>query len=113
MMAEEKDKRDLVPVDDGKRRNFTEELEVTGNQLVERIKELIQEGNIRRLILRDQEGRTLLEVPLTIGAVAGGALLVFYPLLAGLAAIGALLTKVRIEIVREVSGGDDDSKPSA
>lgn len=101
-MSEEKNK--IMPVDEEKRKTFNEELEVAGNQLVERIRELIGEGNIRRLIIRDQEGRTLLEIPLTIGAVAGGALLIFYPLLAGLAAIGGLLAKVRIEIVREIEG---------
>jgi hypothetical protein len=83
------------------RRTFSEELEVAGNQLVERVRELIEEGNVRRLIIRNQDGRTLLEIPLTFGVVAGGALLVFYPLLAGLAAIGGLVTRLRIEVVRE------------
>jgi hypothetical protein len=86
------------------RRTFSEELEVAGNQLVERVRELIEEGNVRRLIIRNQDGRTLLEIPLTFGVVAGGALLVFYPLLAGLAAIGGLVTRLRIEVVREEPG---------
>ncbi|MBL8132725.1 MAG: DUF4342 domain-containing protein [Anaerolineae bacterium] len=90
------------------KKTFSEELEVTGNQLVERIKELIEQGNVRRLIIRDQEGRTLLEIPLTIGAVAGGALLFFYPLLAGLAVVGGLLAKLRVEIVREVDEDGDN-----
>lgn len=83
------------------RRTFSEELEVAGNQLVERVRELIADGNVRRLIIRNPEGRTLIEIPLTIGVVAGGALLVFYPVLAGLAAIGGLVARVRIEVVRE------------
>jgi hypothetical protein len=83
------------------RRAFSEELEVAGNQLVERVRELLEEGNVRRLIIRNPEGRTLIEIPLTIGVVAGGALLVFYPVLAGLAAIGGLVARVRIEVVRE------------
>lgn len=83
------------------KRTFSEELEVAGNQLVERVRELIEEGNVRRLIIRNPEGRTLIEIPLTIGVVAGGALLVFYPVLAGLAAIGGLVARVRIEVVRE------------
>jgi hypothetical protein len=86
---------------DPKNRTFSEELEVAGNQLVERVRELLEEGNVRRLILRNQDGRTLIEIPLTIGVVAGGALLVFYPVLAGLAAIGGLVARVRIEVVRE------------
>lgn len=105
-MSEEKNK--IMPVENDNKKTFNEELEVAGNQLVERIKELIEEGNVRRLIIRDQEGRTLLEIPLTIGAVAGGALLVFYPLLAGLAVLGGLLAKVRVEIVREIDGDGGD-----
>ncbi len=83
------------------KKTFNEELEVAGSQLVERVKELIEEGNVRRLIIRNPEGRTLIEIPLTFGAVAGGALLVFYPVLAGLAAIGGLLARIKIEIVRQ------------
>ena len=98
------------PQDDDKR-TMSEELEVTGNQLVERVKELIEEGNVRRLIIRNPEGKTLIEIPLTIGAVAGGALVVFYPVLAGLAVIGGLLARIKIEIVREISDGDMIEKP--
>ncbi len=89
------------PENNNQGRTFNEELEVAGNQLVERVKELIEEGNVRRLIIRNSDGKTLLEIPLTIGAVAGGALLVFYPVLAGLAAIGGLIARVKIEIVRQ------------
>ncbi|NJO84241.1 MAG: DUF4342 domain-containing protein [Blastochloris sp.] len=83
------------------RRAFSEELEVAGSQLVERVRELIEQGNVRRLIIRDQSNRTLLEIPLTVGVVATGALAIFYPLLAGLAAIGGLVARVKIEIVRD------------
>jgi hypothetical protein len=86
---------------DGQKHTFNEELEVAGSQLVERVRELIEEGNVRRLIIRNPEGKTLIEIPLTIGAVAGGALLMFWPVLAGLAAIGGLLARIKIEIVRE------------
>ncbi|MDZ4771330.1 MAG: DUF4342 domain-containing protein [Chloroflexota bacterium] len=108
-MAEEKSKNEIVSVEVEvpKNRTLNEELEITGNQLVERVKALIQEGSVRRVIIRDAEGRTLLEVPLTIGAVAGGAMLVFLPLWAGLAAIGALLVKARIEIVREITDDEE------
>lgn len=85
---------------------ITEKVEVAGNQLVERVKELIEQGNVRRIIIRNQEGRILMEIPLTLGAVAGSVLLVLQPLLVGLAAIGALLARVSIEIVREQGGGD-------
>lgn len=87
---------------DGDKRTFNEELEVAGSQLVERVRELIEEGNVRRLIIRNQDGRTMLEIPLTIGAVAGGAILMaFGPVLAAVAVIGALVARLKIEIVRE------------
>lgn len=89
-------------------RRITEEIEVTGSQLVDRVKEVMQEGNARRLILRNEEGRTLFEVPLTAGAFVGGALLWFNPLLAGIAAIGGMLLKVRIEIERDVVDSAED-----
>ena len=83
-------------------RTFNEELEIAGSQLVERVKELIEEGNVRRLIIRNPEGRTLLEIPLTFGVVGGGAILIFMgPVIAALAVIGALVARLKIEIVRE------------
>ncbi|MCC6802133.1 MAG: DUF4342 domain-containing protein [Anaerolineae bacterium] len=100
---------------DGQQRTFNEELEVAGSQLVERVKELIEEGNIRRLIIRNPDGRTLLEIPLTFGAVAGGALVIFFgPVLAALAVIGALVARIKIEIVRdEVDAIEQDVKNAA
>ena len=82
-------------------RNLNEQFEVAGNQLVDRVKSLIDEGNVRRLIIRNQDGRTLLEIPLTAGVAVGGAVLWLNPVLAGLGAIAALLARVTIEIVRE------------
>lgn len=83
-------------------RNFSEELEVAGSQLVDRVKELIEEGNVRRLIIRNPEGRTLVEIPLTVGAGVGAALLLWLgPVIASVAVIGALIARVKIEVVRE------------
>lgn len=82
-------------------RHINEQLEVAGNQVVDRVRQLIEEGNVRRLILRNPEGRVLLEIPLTAGVAVGGAVFWLNPLLAGLGAIAALLARVSIEIVRE------------
>lgn len=82
-------------------RTFTEELEVAGNQLVQRVQELVAEGNVRRLVIRGTDDKTLLEIPLTFGAVAGGALVFAAPWLAALGAFAALVARVKIEIVRE------------
>lgn len=66
----------------------TEEFHVNGDELIAKIKELVHEGNVRRISIRNEEGRTLVDIPLTVGVV--GAILV--PQLAALGAIAALLT---------------------
>ena len=72
-----------------------EELQVMGEQLLARVKELIHEGNVRRIIIK-QEGHTIVEFPLTVGVV--GAVLA--PALAAIGAIGALIAQCSIEVVR-------------
>lgn len=79
---------------------FSEEIEMRGGELVDRVKELIEEGNVRRLIIRNAQGEELLVVPLTASVVAGGALMVFAPHLAAIGALAAFLTKVKLEVVR-------------
>ena len=76
-----------------------EEFKVSGEALVDKIKELTHEGNIRRIIIKDKSDRTLIDIPLTFGVI--GAL--FAPQLAAIGAIAALVTKATIvvEIVEE------------
>ena len=78
-------------------KTFTEEIQTTGAELVAKVKELVHEGNVRRITVKNEEGRTLVEIPLTLGVV--GALLV--PTLAALGAIAALVTNCTI-IVEKV-----------
>ena len=79
---------------------WTEEIEITGSQLVDRVKELIDEGNVRRLIVRTSDDETLLEIPLTAGVAVGSVVTIFTPVLAALGALAALLTNVKLQIVR-------------
>ncbi len=78
----------------GEEKTYTEEFQVSGEELLAKIKELVHEGNIRRVMIRNQDGRTLIDIPLTFGVV--GALLA--PQLAALGAIAALLTKGTIVV---------------
>ena len=55
------------------KRTFEEEIKVTGQQLVETVKKLVREGNVRHLMIKNEEGKTLLEIPVTVAAV--GAIL--------------------------------------
>ena len=75
----------------------TEKYTINGAQLVEKVKQLIREGNIRRVRLL-HEGRTVLEIPLTIGAPAAALTIMMAPVLAALGAFAALVTECTIEV---------------
>jgi len=72
----------------------TSEFRVRGDNLVARVKEILHEGNVRRIIIKNDEDRTLLEIPLTIGVV--GAVLA--PVWAALGALAALAADLRIVV---------------
>ena len=72
----------------------TEEFHVNGEQLLAKIKELIHEGNIRRIIIKNKDGKPIMEIPLTIGVV--GAVLA--PTLAAVGAIAALVSEATVVV---------------
>ncbi len=76
-----------------------EKFTVSGSQLVDKVKQLIHEGNIRRVRVL-HEGRTVLEIPLTIGAPAAAIGIMAAPVLAALGAFAALVTECTIEVER-------------
>ncbi len=73
-----------------------ERYRVAGEKLLTKVKELIQEGNVRRIIIKNEENRTLIEIPLTLGVV-GAAL---FPVWAAVGAMAALVTNCSIEVER-------------
>jgi hypothetical protein len=75
----------------------TEEFEINGDKLVAKVKELIAAGNVRRITIKNEEGKSLLEIPLNVGVVAA----VIAPVLAALGAVAALVTKCVIAVERE------------
>ncbi|RJR12489.1 DUF4342 domain-containing protein [Candidatus Parcubacteria bacterium] len=75
----------------------TEEFKVSGDRLVEKIKNLIKEGNIRKITIKDKNGKDLIMFPLTIGVV--GAVLA--PILAAIGALAALVGECTISVERE------------
>lgn len=89
------------------KQTWSEELEVASKDIVSRVKELIEQGNVRRLIIRKKDGETLMEIPLTASVIAGSALLVFAPMFAALGALAAFVAEIKIEVVREVEPGGD------
>jgi len=75
----------------------SERFTVAGSQVVEKVKQLIREGNVRRVRL-SHEGKTIIEIPLTVGAPVVAAGILVAPLLAALGAFAALVTECTIEV---------------
>ena len=76
----------------------TEEFHVSGEELISKIKSLLHEGNIRRVIIKDKDGKVLIEFPLTFGVVG----VVLAPTLAAVGAIAALVTEATVVVEKEV-----------
>jgi len=78
-----------------------EEYRVDGDELLRKVKDLVHEGNVRRIIIKNEEGRKIIEIPLTIGVV--GAVLL--PVWVAIGAVAAVVTDCTIEVER-VDAGD-------
>jgi hypothetical protein len=74
-----------------------EEHKVSGDKVISKIRELIHQGNVRRIIIKNDDGRSLIEVPLTVGVVGA----VVAPVWAAIGAVAALVTNCSIEVERE------------
>ena len=74
----------------------TENYTVSGDELVDRIKALIREGNVTRVVVKSEEGKTLLDIPVTAGAVGT----ILFPWMAALGVVAALVTRCRITVER-------------
>ena len=87
--------------------NTREEHRVPGDKVIGKIKELIHQGNVRRIIIKNEEGRSLIEVPLSVGVV--GAVLA--PMWAAIGAVAALVASCSIEVERGPdSDGDEEAE---
>ena len=80
-----------------KNNNKTETFRVSGEKLVEKVKELVKEGNVRRVIIKDKNDKELFQFPLTFGVI-GAAIA---PVLAAVGAIAALISECSITVERE------------
>jgi hypothetical protein len=87
--------------------DFVEEVQVLGRDLVDKVRGLIHEGNVRRVIIKDEQGHTFVEIPVTIAAVGAIAA----PVLAAVGAISALVAKFTIVVERsEPKSTDSEAK---
>lgn len=89
--------------DDFKRgwKTFTEEIEVSGQQLLGEINRLIAEGNVHKLNVKTGDGEVFLSIPLTAGVVGGGLVVLSAPWLAMIAGVAGLVTKIKLEVIRK------------
>ena len=76
--------------------NFKEEFKVKSEEVIGKVKELMHEGNVRKLIIKDEEGKVYLEIPVTLGLI--GAILA--PTLAAVGALAAMVANLKIEVIR-------------
>lgn len=83
-----------MPQENDPQKTRTEEFKLDGGMVLDKIKELIRQGNIRRITLKNEEGKTLIEIPLTVGVV-GVALL---PVLAAVGALAAVATRMTVVV---------------
>jgi Domain of unknown function (DUF4342) len=99
--AEEQVKIDVVPAEAEARTEekvSVEEFAISGNELVAKVKELVHEGNIRRIIIKNEEGRILIEIPLTVGVVGGVLSAALFPVIAAVGVIGAMVAHLTVVI---------------
>ena len=81
-----------------KKKNTTkEEIVIDADKVVGAVKKLIKEGNARQIIIQNEKGKTMLEIPVTVGAI--GAVIV--PIVAAIGALAALMTKCKIIIIKD------------
>jgi hypothetical protein len=75
----------------------SEQFKIYGHELVSKVKELVKKGNIQRVIIKNDKGKVMMEIPVTFAAVGA----VFAPILAALGALAALLNKCTIEVIKK------------
>jgi hypothetical protein len=93
--------------------DIVEEIQVLGRDLVDKVKSLIHEGNVQRIIIKDTNGHTFVEIPVTVAAIG----MILAPVLAAVGAISALVAKFNIVVERSVpkngTASEAPPKPAA
>jgi hypothetical protein len=82
------------------KKTWYEEFKVSGENLLAKVREVIREGNVQRIILKNEEGATLIEIPMTAGVAVTVLTLAFAPVLAAIGAIAALVAHVTLVVER-------------
>ncbi len=77
-------------------KTMVEEFEVKANELVDKVKALIHEGNVRKIVVKDMDGKTFMEIPVTIGVIG----VILAPILAAVGALAALAMNYKLVVER-------------
>ena len=91
------------------KRTWMDEIEVKSEELVNRVKQLAADNKVKRIRIIEPDGDIAMEIPLTYGAIAGGAVVLAAPVLAILGALGAFAAKLKIEVVKEDEPATEDA----
>ena len=79
-----------------------EEFSISGDTLMDKVQELIRESNVRRILIKNQDGRVLLDVPLTAGLVGGVLGITFFAPMVAIAAVGGMVARFTLAVERRV-----------
>jgi len=93
-----------------KDQTIVEEIEVSTDGLKAKVESLAAEASVRRIRIKEPDGDIAVDIPLTVGAVAGGAIALAAPILALIGVVAAFFAKVKIEVVREEPEAEEASK---
>ena len=94
---------------DDKDQTIVEEIEVSTDGLKAKVESLAAEASVRRIRIKEPDGDIAVDIPLTVGAVAGGAIALAAPILALIGVVAAFFAKVKIEVVREDPVAEDEA----
>jgi hypothetical protein len=79
-----------------------EEFAVSGETLMSKVQELLNESNVRRILIKNQNGQVLLDIPLTAGLIGGAIGVAFFPVIIAVAAIGGMVARLTLVVERRV-----------
>lgn len=91
-------------------KSWIEEVEVSGGQLIDKLKELLQQANTRRVTICKQNGEEIFTVPLTVGVLVGGIVTFSLPVLAAIGVVAGIATKLKLKVERE-EGAQTEIRP--
>lgn len=94
----------VIPIDPEVQTNSNvrvEEFKLNGDDLTKKVRELIQQGNARRIVIKNDEGHTLIEIPLTVGVVGGTIGVALFPVVAAVGAIGAMVARLTLVVEKK------------